>query len=90
MVLKTEQHDLQQEFHKKYLEILPPKKILKLYTAERDFRMHLLRKLRHEGRGKEGRGSGSRGEGGRSSYYGSDGDDPGNVNPDGDDPGLHL
>lgn len=33
-------------YNDKFLEILPPKKVLKLYKAENEFRMHMIRKYR--------------------------------------------
>ena len=76
--LQTEQHELRLEFHVKFMEILPPKKVLMFYRAERGFRMHLLRKLRNQGQGKhEGRRLGGRHSGG------SKGSGPG-VGPDSD------
>lgn len=51
MQLKDEKHRLYQEYHEKFLEILPPKKVLMLYKVERDFRMHLIKQLRRHGRG---------------------------------------
>jgi hypothetical protein len=38
--------DLQKEFHGKFKEVLPPKKLLKLYNVERDFQRLLLQRLR--------------------------------------------
>jgi hypothetical protein len=35
-------------FNEKFLEILPPKKVLKLYKAENDFRMHMMKKYRDQ------------------------------------------
>ena len=37
--------DLQKEFHVKLKEVLPPKKLLKLYNVERDFQRLLLQRL---------------------------------------------
>jgi hypothetical protein len=37
--------DLQKEFHIKLKEVLPPKKLLKLYNVERDFQRLLLQRL---------------------------------------------
>ncbi|MEN8227313.1 MAG: hypothetical protein ABFS38_04095 [Bacteroidota bacterium] len=62
--LKHEKVDLENEYYQnKFLEVLPPKKVLKLYKAEWDFRRHLIRELRgqspNRGGGREGRpGSG--------------------------------
>jgi len=38
--------DLRKEYHVKFKQVLPPKKILKLYDSERDFQKMLLDKLR--------------------------------------------
>lgn len=37
---------LQQEYQKKFLEVIPAKKMLMLSTAENEFRRHLLREFR--------------------------------------------
>ena len=37
--------DLQKEFHGKLKDVLPPKKLLKLYNVERDFQRLLLQRL---------------------------------------------
>jgi Spy/CpxP family protein refolding chaperone len=37
--------DLQKEFHSKLKDVLPPKKLLKLYNVERDFQRLLLQRL---------------------------------------------
>ena len=37
--------DLQKEFHGKMKDVLPPKKLLKLYNVERDFQRLLLQRL---------------------------------------------
>ena len=65
MRLKDEKHMLYKEYHEKFLESLPPKKVLMLYKVERDFRMHLIRQLRKHGRGGDDRkgSGGSRGPG---------------------------
>jgi hypothetical protein len=53
--LKKEQLDLEVEYYQdKFLNVLPPKKVLKLYKVEWDFRRHLLRKLRGSHRGERG------------------------------------
>ncbi len=59
--LKKAQLTLEIEYYQdKFMEVLPPKKVLKLYKVEWDFRRHLLRKLR--GHQRENGGSKSRGE----------------------------
>ncbi len=37
--------DLQKEYHLKFKEVLPPKKLLKLYNVEREFQRMLLKRL---------------------------------------------
>ena len=61
MELKEQKHSLEKEYHEKFLNILPPKKVLMLYKVERDFRMHLIRQIRKRGRGDDNRRGGSRG-----------------------------
>jgi Spy/CpxP family protein refolding chaperone len=51
---------LSAEFHEDLKDILPPKKIMKLYITEIQFREHMLRRIRDE------RGGGGRGGGGNS------------------------
>ena len=38
--------DLMMEFNEKFLDILPPQKVLRLYKAESEFRMHMIRQFR--------------------------------------------
>lgn len=38
-------HELEQEYQKRFLEVIPAKKVLLLMKAEKDFRRNLLRKL---------------------------------------------
>jgi len=58
--LKVEQVKLENEYYQdKFTKALPPKKVLKLYKVEWDFRRHLLRKLRNQQ--KESGNSGGRG-----------------------------
>lgn len=38
--------DLMMEFNEKFLDILPPQKVLRLYKAESEFRIHMIRKFR--------------------------------------------
>jgi hypothetical protein len=40
--------DLRKEYHSKFKGILPPKKVLMLYHAEREFQHELLKKIRSE------------------------------------------
>ncbi len=45
--------DLRKKYHIEFKKVLPPKKVLKLYQAEKGFRKHLLKKIK-ERRGKKG------------------------------------
>ncbi len=65
--LRSELCQLEQEYYgEKLPEVLPPKKVLKLYKVEWDFRRHLINKIRGHGQGgpggkgksREGRGGG--------------------------------
>jgi hypothetical protein len=38
--------DMAAEYNEKFLDILPPGKVLKLYKAENEFRMHMIKKFR--------------------------------------------
>ena len=71
--LKEKQLELEREYYQeKFLEALPAKKVLKLGKVEWDFRRHLLRKLREEGKGGRGQGGSSkRSDGGEPSPMGS-------------------
>lgn len=61
---KKQIFELEQEYYKdKFPRVLPPEKVLKLYKVEWDFRKHLVRKLRGEGKG--GNAGGGRGHGQR-------------------------
>ena len=54
--LKEEQLTLETEYYKeKFMKVLPPKKVLKLYKVEWDFRRHLLRQIRNQGQDKDNR-----------------------------------
>ena len=57
---KEQVFKLEQEYYKnKFPKVLPPEKVLKLYKIEWDFRKHLVRKLRGEGKGRNhGQGKG--------------------------------
>ena len=44
--LKVQQAELSKEYEKKFLKVLPPKKVLLLYKAERDFKKTLLKELK--------------------------------------------
>lgn len=39
--------DLKKKYKKLYLKAIPPEKILLLYQAEREFREHLIKQLKH-------------------------------------------
>lgn len=65
--LKEEQLKLEREYYQdKFLKVLPTKKVLELGKVEWDFRRHLLRQLREDGKGRRslGGGSGKRSGGG--------------------------
>jgi len=44
--LQKKEHELFLEYHKKFLEILSPQKVLALYAAETQFRQYLLEQIR--------------------------------------------
>ena len=55
--LQQEDAELLTSYHKKFIDILPPDKVMKLYIAEVQFKNYLLRKLREnreEGQGRHG------------------------------------
>ncbi len=55
---KAQVFKLEQEYFKdKFPMVLPPEKVLKLYKVEWDFRKHLVKKLRSDGKG-DGKGDG--------------------------------
>lgn len=41
-------------YNEKFLKVLPPKKVLKLYKAENEFRMNMIRKYRENDSGNKG------------------------------------
>jgi hypothetical protein len=45
--------DMVSSYNEKLLEILPPKKVLKLYKAENEFRMYMIKKFRDKKRGEK-------------------------------------
>ena len=53
--IKLQQQDagLLPSYQEKFIEVLPPKKVMKLYIAEIQFKNYLLQKLReHDGQGR--------------------------------------
>ena len=44
---------LMKKYNEEFLKILPPKKVLRLYQVENEFRMHMFRKYRDRNRKKE-------------------------------------
>ncbi len=50
--LQAKESNLTTEFHDKFKEVLPLKKVMQLYQAENAFRMQLLRRLRR-GQGRD-------------------------------------
>jgi len=44
--LQIQEARLTGEYHKKFMEVLPPGKVMLFYQAENEFRMQLLRRLR--------------------------------------------
>ena len=75
-------HKVKETYHKKFLEVLSPKKVLKLYAAEREFKQHVLQRMRHQeqersGRGGRGQGRpGHQGRGGHGPQHGGMGGHP--------------
>jgi hypothetical protein len=47
--VKVQQALLLEEYHKKYLEILPPQKVLELYKYDEEFNQHLLKQIKNAG-----------------------------------------
>jgi len=45
IALETREADLSQDFHKKFKEILPPLKVIRLYQAENQYKIQLLNEL---------------------------------------------
>lgn len=50
IIMAQKQLDLRKEYYIKYKSILPPKKVLKLFKAEKEFQRHLLEKIRAQGK----------------------------------------
>jgi len=60
--LKEDQLRLEAEYYQdKFLKALPAKKVLKLGKVEWDFRRHLMRELRGQGSGNQGKNGGGQG-----------------------------
>ncbi|HVN58543.1 MAG TPA: hypothetical protein VMT63_09620 [Bacteroidales bacterium] len=49
IALEMQSSSLALEYHKKFKEILPPVKVLKLYQAENQYRIQLLQELKQNG-----------------------------------------
>ncbi|MCX6272051.1 MAG: hypothetical protein NTU44_12690 [Bacteroidetes bacterium] len=69
IILEQRLLDLKKEYHARFMSILPPRKVIRLYEAEKDFRREMLKKLRDRrgdrgDRGERGDRGGDRGEGG--------------------------
>jgi len=45
--------DVKKAYHAKFKEVLPPKKLLKLYDAEKGFRKQLLKQIHQNKKGGE-------------------------------------
>ena len=50
---KVQQAMLLEEYHKKYLQILPPQKVLELYKLDEEFNKNLLKKIKETGKQKK-------------------------------------
>ncbi len=46
IMINKEKSDLEVEYHEKYKEVLPAKKVALLYKAEKEFRKHLMHKYK--------------------------------------------
>ena len=62
--ISNRRHKLELDYHNKFKEILTEKKVMQLYVTDRQFRRHIIGRLRHSNQGQgpgqgEGRGSGS-------------------------------
>jgi hypothetical protein len=69
--ISNRRHNLEIDYHNKFKEILPEKKVLQLYVVDRQFRRHIIGRLRHG----QGQGRGSK-EGGKSRGSGNNQDAP--------------
>ena len=57
IISRKKEVELDEAFHSDLKEIFPPKKVLKYYITEHQFREYMLRKIRDEHRGGEGKKS---------------------------------
>jgi hypothetical protein len=56
VTLQNDEHELFNEYHQKFVNILAPRKVMMLYVAEIQFKQYLLRKLKErEGMNNQGR-----------------------------------
>ncbi len=46
MDVRREELMIEERYHKEFKRVLPPKKVLKLYVAEREFNMEVLKKIK--------------------------------------------
>ncbi len=53
--LQEQRRTLESEYHHKLVGVLGERKVMTLYTLEREFRLYLLRKFRHQNRPGRGR-----------------------------------
>ena len=51
ILTQNKEHELFLEYNKKFLEILPEKKVMLLYITEEQFKQYLLREIRRRGPG---------------------------------------
>jgi hypothetical protein len=56
--LQVKEADLASEYHERFKAVLPPDKVMRLYQAENEFKMQLLRRVRGGGPGREAGGPG--------------------------------
>jgi len=57
IISRKKEVELDEAFHKDLKEIFPPKKVMKYYITEHQFREYMLRKIRDERRGGQGKKS---------------------------------
>ena len=51
--INDRKNQLEKEYHNEFKKILPDKKVMMLYVVDRQFRMHLIRQIRHSGQGQD-------------------------------------